>query len=248
MLGGAFLLRCHLQYPHRHHLWYPEVCGGVGGWCVCWWLGWFSILEAACTLGAFPCCGGGHDLLPPLIWHSCNFVTLGFLWFCWHRACFCRSSALCCGTLCCGWRFLGSVRCDFLGFLIAIVRAITHRVVPGYSRHCDEPDADVSECVSGGCTPFSGVMFWTAQNRRTCLDRVHSSKKVSRALLIVWQAMHHKWKWPTIAKNKFPNRSYTGKTHKNSVWYLKGKLIHVCMFRQLIIRCVNILTARQSWV
>ncbi len=72
------------------------------------------------------------------------------------------------------------------------VLAITHRVVPGYSRHCVAPDADVSECVSGGCTPFSGVMFWTAWNRRTCLDGVRSLKKVSQALLIVWQAMHHK--------------------------------------------------------
>jgi hypothetical protein len=34
-------------------------------------------------------------------------------------------------------------------------------------------------------------------------------KSESGTLLIVWQAMHHKQKWLTIAKNKIPNRSYT---------------------------------------
>ena len=29
------------------------------------------------------------------------------------------------------------------------MHAIMHRVVPGYSRHCDVPDADVSQCVWG---------------------------------------------------------------------------------------------------
>ncbi len=37
----------------------------------------------------------------------------------------------------------------FGGFLIAIMHAITHRVVSGYSRHCVAPDADVSQCVWG---------------------------------------------------------------------------------------------------
>ncbi len=55
------------------------------------------------------------------------------------------------------------------------MHAITHRVAPGHSRHCMAPDADVSKCVYGGCMPFSGVMFWTARNRKTCLDGVRSS-------------------------------------------------------------------------
>ncbi len=35
------------------------------------------------------------------------------------------------------------------GFPITIMRAITHRVVPGCSRHCIAPGADVSQCVWG---------------------------------------------------------------------------------------------------
>ncbi len=37
----------------------------------------------------------------------------------------------------------------FWGFLIAIMCASTHRVAPGYSRHCVAPNADVSQCVWG---------------------------------------------------------------------------------------------------
>ncbi len=46
--------------------------------------------------------------------------------------------------------------------------------------------------VSGEGTPFTGVMFWTAGNRRTCLDGVRTWKKLSKAFLTVWEDMHHK--------------------------------------------------------
>ncbi len=48
-----------------------------------------------------------------------------------------------------GVTFFGCARCAFWGFLIAIMHAIMHRVVPGYSRHCVAPNADVSQCVWG---------------------------------------------------------------------------------------------------
>jgi hypothetical protein len=100
-----------------------------------------------------------------------------------------------------------------------------------------------SQCLPVSWMPLTGVMNWTAQNGRTWSNRVRGWKKVSQALWTLWQAMHHKWKWPPITKNSIPNHSYTGKSHKNSVWYLTSKLYDVWIFSQLLLRCVNFWTA-----
>ncbi len=87
--------------------------------------------------------------------------------------------------------FFGCARCAFWGFFIAIMHAITHRVAPGYSRHCVGPDADVSQCVWGRHS-FDRCDVLDSMNRRTCLDGVRTWTKLSKAFLTVWEAMHHK--------------------------------------------------------
>ncbi len=164
--------------------------------------------------------------------HSSNFVTLGICWFCWHWACLDRSSTLCCGTLCCGeWHFFGCARCAFWGFLITIICAITHRVAPGYSRHCVAPDADVSQCVWGR----------HSFDRYDVLDSMKQKKNwMGCTLGKNW--VRHFWQFgrPCITsengrqllKIKIRTQLHMKDTHKFSV-----------IFKQILISCVYILPA-----